>query len=288
MKFKNLDYFEEAPDEQRQTNSSSIGRVRSIVAGWDKSSAYITGTGIITWDFQPQQNLHTEDECVVIQQWVAVPRTSYLRPHGSQREPDETSRKTGKDVGEVMNWVVLEHYVVFVTDVGKLFAFPFRWDTDTGMIHDSIELTGLQSLSEDDTTPDVADVQGSFRTFAIFKRNGEVLISNQAYLFTVFQNTTAISPRPLEPPKKIPALQNSGVIQIAIGDYHYHALHSSGRITSYGTEPRCSGALGLGGWQEQILFGWPADDAPEMMEALLRGLWVDRFNLERFESQFYF
>jgi len=44
----------------------------------------------------------------------------------------------------------------------------------------------------------------------------------------------------------IPALQHTGVISIAFGDWHYHALHSDGSISSYGTEPNSCGALGLG------------------------------------------
>ncbi|KAI7638721.1 hypothetical protein KC319_g14735 [Hortaea werneckii] len=48
----------------------------------------------------------------------------------------------------------------------------------------------------------------------------------------------------------IPALQNNNVISLAFGDYHYHALHSTGAITSYGREPQACGALGLGGGQK--------------------------------------
>lgn len=46
---------------------------------------------------------------------------------------------------------------------------------------------------------------------------------------------------------RIPALQDKQVISLAFGDYHFHALHSSGGITSYGYEPQSCGALGLGG-----------------------------------------
>jgi SCF-associated factor 1 len=42
-------------------------------------------------------------------------------------------------------------------------------------------------------------------------------------------------------------MQNAGVMQIAFGDYHYHALHADGKISSYGVEPGSCGALGLGG-----------------------------------------
>jgi SCF-associated factor 1 len=46
--------------------------------------------------------------------------------------------------------------------------------------------------------------------------------------------------------KRIPALQHNNVISVAFGDYHYHALHSTGEITSYGAELQSCGALGLG------------------------------------------
>ena len=38
-----------------------------------------------------------------------------------------------------------------------------------------------------------------------------------------------------------------GLMHVAFGDYHFHALHSPGYITSYGNEPQACGALGLGG-----------------------------------------
>lgn len=285
MKFNNLDYSEEIPDQPPGSDTETLGRVRSVVAGWNKSSAYITGTGIITWDvppFQQQENQFMEDETIVLQEWVAVPRTSYIRPKGSQREPDEAARVMGQDVGEVTNWVVLEHAIVFITDIGKVFAAPFRWDQGTGIVHDSIELTELQSLSPTDSTPAVTDIQGSFRSFAVFKRNGEVLIANQDYLHVAFENATAMQPRDLPEPKKIPALQNSGVIQIAFGDYHYHALHSSGRITSYGSEPQCCGALGLGGWIQEGIQHRPIETHPLMIEGSLRGLWSEPRNPDRY------
>jgi SCF-associated factor 1 len=47
-------------------------------------------------------------------------------------------------------------------------------------------------------------------------------------------------------PINVPALQHSGVIALAFGDYHSHALHADGTITAYGVEPRRCGTLGLG------------------------------------------
>ncbi|KAH7057390.1 hypothetical protein B0J12DRAFT_568688, partial [Macrophomina phaseolina] len=62
--------------------------------------------------------------------------------------------------------------------------------------------------------------------------------------------------------KKIPALQNSGVVTIAYAGYHYHALHSSGTTISYVMEPRSCGVLGHG----------EAEDGHAEAESHLRGL----------------
>ena len=282
VKFHNMEYFEgDGSQIWPREHQESLGRVRNVVAGWNRFSAYITGSGIMIWDLPTQEHQENiELDTVIVQDWLAIPRTNYLRPSGSGREPDESARKMGEDVGEVTNWILLESHIVFCTDIGKVFAIPHHWELESGFIFDSIELRELQSLSETDSTPGAIDVQGSFRKFAVFKRNGEVLIVNDEYLSAACEQATRVR-ADLPPVVKIPALQNSGVIQLAFGDYHYHALHSDGSITSYGTEPQSSGALGLGGWVQDGFSRRPTDLSQEMMQGYLRGLHVDRFNLDR-------
>lgn len=284
VKFHNMDCFEgRVAHSKARDRHELLGRVRNVVAGWNRSSAYITGTGIVTWDLPTHE--HQEDielDTVIVQDWLTIPRTDYIRPYGAEREPNDTTRKLGEEVGEVANWILLERHIVFCTDIGKVFATPLHWERESGFIFDSIELHELQSLSEEDNTPGVTDVQGSFRKFAVFKRNGEVLIANDEYLSAACGQATGVRFDPQLPPVvKIPAVQNSGVIQLAFGDYHYHALHSDGSITSYGTEPQCSGALGLGGWVQEVFGPRPTGLSPEVMGGYLRGLHVDRFNLDR-------
>jgi SCF-associated factor 1 len=218
--------------------SEAEGSVRSVVAGWDKSSAYVRGSGIVVW--KTVQGLPAEQQdrdTVLISDWAVVPKSWYRRPRGSRREPDESTRMLGQEVGEITNYIVLEHYVVFVTDIHKIFAAR----TVSGAIDDIFELLNLQALSDTDDSPAAIDVQGSFRSFAVFKRDGAVITTDIDYL-------DALSRGQLAPPiTKIPALQNSGVTSMAFGDYHYHALHSDGSISSYGVEPSACGALGLGG-----------------------------------------
>jgi SCF-associated factor 1 len=221
------------------------GGVVSIVAGWDKSSAYIRGTGIVIWDIVQGPPSEEQDlDTVLVEHWVAIPKTDYQRPRGrSQREPDESTRLLGQEVGQVTNYIVLERFVVFVTDNYKVFAAK----TTSGIVEDMFQLLDLQAVSETDDSPAAMDVQGSFRSFAIFKRDGSVITSDTEYLEACSQHALGNHPDPLPTATKIPALQNSGVTSIAFGDYHFHALHSDGSISSYGVEPGGCGALGLGG-----------------------------------------
>lgn len=224
--------------------SAGSGKARSVVAGWNKSSAFLPGTGIVLWDIYSNTGDPAQD--MQVEEWVVVPRSNYRRPVSKLREPDEATRLIGEEVGEVINHIVLEHFVVFVTDLNKVFAARIHWTSESGVIHDSFELKELQSRSGEGSTPSATDVNGSFRTFAVFKGNGEVQITDQDYLAACAQEAFHhdISPRPAL--TVIPALQNTGVVQLAFGDYHYHALHSDGSISSYGREPGGTGALGLG------------------------------------------
>lgn len=219
------------------------GSVRKVVAGWDKSSAYVGGVGIVLWDVvrrSPQDEQDQLDTMLVMESAV-VPRTGYQRPKGNARDTDEATFTLGQEVGKVINYTVLEHCVVFVTDTKKAFAAEFTWNNGAGLISEPTELTALQGSSEGQAEPSVTDVQGSFRSFAVFKQGGEILIADQDYLHACIEGGN------LPRVKRIPALQHNGVISIAFGDYHYHALHSNGHITSYGRESQNCGALGLGG-----------------------------------------
>lgn len=256
-----------APGMEVYFNSLSAGsrKARSVVAGWNKSSAFLPGTGIVLWDIST--NTGDSAQPMRIDEWVVVPKSGYQRPVGKNREPDEATRLIGVEVGEVINHIVLEHFVVFITDLKKVFAARIHWTSQSGVIHDSFELKELQSQSREDPTPSVTDVNGSFRTFAVFKGNGEVQITDQEYLAACTRDGFDYDNSPRPALKFIPALQNTGVVQLAFGDYHYHALHLDGSISSYGREPGGSGALGLG---SGVDMGLPP--------GMLRGIKYDAFN----------
>ncbi|KAF2468902.1 uncharacterized protein BDR25DRAFT_304831 [Lindgomyces ingoldianus] len=237
VKFLNID-VKEVSSSERVPRGSLYGRVKKVVAGWSTSSGYIYGTGIVLWE--PVKRAQGEDEAdtMLVMDTVEVPKTGYQRVKGASRESDQ-DKALGQEVGMVLNYIILEQYVVFVTDIGRVFCGRLGENNKVD------EVMEVRALRNDSGTP--LDVQGSFRSFAIFK-NGEVLTSHQNYLEACW-NDRHNNPEgtSIEGFKRIPALQHNGVISIAFGDYHFLALHSSGKITSYGTELQSCGALGLGG-----------------------------------------
>jgi SCF-associated factor 1 len=253
VKFTNID-IKEMSLADKPNKQSAYGKVKQVVAGWSRSSAYIQGLGIIVWDPVERDDDEESTDTMLVMENAEVPNTGYQRIKETRAESEE-EKALGEDVGTVLNYIVLEHYVVFVTDVGKVFCGKFG---EKNKVDNILELRALRNETE---TP--LDVQGSFRRFAVFKNN-EVITSDQSYLDACW-NDQRNNPEQRDLPglHKIPALQNNDVISVAFGDYHYLALHSNGKITSYGTELQACGALGLGG---------EADN-----EGQARGIVYDRF-----------
>ena len=241
-----------------------------VVAGWAESSVYIPGKGIIFWpaiSTRGTQDVQDYDRNITES---LVPATGHRRHEGSTSKPSEAQGQgydleghlQEQDIGEVLAHVLLEGYVVFITHLCKVFAYSVQ-DPATAS-------SGGRPLSRAPAPPvlevpgyfveerELKDIQGSFRNFAVFTASGEVLAGNTDYLnllFTEAQERASRSTLMTEPytegllssrPLDVPALQHTGVIALAFGDYHSHALHADGTITAYGEEPKCCGALGLG------------------------------------------
>lgn len=225
--------------------------VTRLVAGWDKSSAYIIGTGIVYWEPVSTVLTRGEDQCPETDLFecddIVVQGTAYRR--SDLKEPAPFSES--ESVGEVLNHIVLEGFIVFITDINKAFASKIG---EQGMA----ELTTFTQSGRQ-----LQDIQGSFRRFGIFTAAGDVLIGDKD-LLEAFWRIKQHSEGPTDPlqPSVFPALQHNKVISLAFGDYHMHALHSDGRISSYGNEPQACGALGLGEYQGEGQF---------------RGIRMDRF-----------
>ncbi|KAF2272676.1 RCC1/BLIP-II [Westerdykella ornata] len=239
VKFLDVDLTEASSQQSSPANQPLFGRVKKVVAGWSRSSAYVYGIGIVVWDIVSRRPGENEADTVLVMQTAEMPRTGYQRPKGAAKESEE-QRALGAEVGVVLNYIILEHFVVFVTDIGRVFCGKFG---DHNQVPEVIELQALRNESDTPT-----DVQGSFRRFAVFK-NREVITANQDYLEACWRVRHEVHANNADIPglQKIPALQKGDVISVAFGDYHFLALHSNGRITSYGKELRHCGALGLSG-----------------------------------------
>ena len=237
VKFANVD-MKEMSLSATSNESSLYGKVKKVVAGWSRSSAYIHGIGIVVWDPVERDHDDGETDTMLVMENAEVPRTGYQRAKAGRGESAE-ARELGEEVGVVLNYIILEHYVVFVTDIGKVFCGKF------GAKNSVDNILELQALRTQPGTP--LDVQGSFRSFAVFKGK-EVITSDQGYLDACCADQRSNPEQAnIAGLHKIPALQNNDVISVAFGDYHYLALHSNGKITSYGMELQACGALGLGG-----------------------------------------
>jgi SCF-associated factor 1 len=207
------------------------GAVKKVVAGWNKSAALIESTGVVVWEPLHMDPDESEvGDAVLVLETAVVPLTANL-------EKGEAA------IGEVLNFTLLEDTILFNTSLGKAFVALITWNDQMQTVSHPVELPIPVHHA---ATPDasfVTDIQGSFRNFAVFTKSGAVLTSNQDQIMPLLQGQNA-PPRIF---KRIPALQNKQVISLAFGDYHFHALHAPGYITSYGNEPQGCGALGLGG-----------------------------------------
>lgn len=268
-----------------QGNVARAGYTRQVVAGWDRSSAYIVGKGIVVWhpsntaEMQGQSDQSSVDGMLVLEPWI-VPGTSFIQPSGHTHDVTEDS--TSKEIGEILTWIVLEAYLLFVTHTGALYGvlMPSTNDDITARAAQPQRLNlNIDLLDPASNNEHVIDIQGAFRNFAVFKRNGTVLVGSQDDVHNVLgaQNTAGHAPPPQAVPRmrKIPALQNSGVMAMAFGDWHSHALHFDGTISSYGKELQGCGSLGLGGRDAVELRGLaqhrPFSDASLPSECITRG-----------------
>lgn len=230
----------ETKEDGRQQGRSVV---KKVLAGWNKSAALVEGSGIVLWE--PLQFGGDENDVLdaaLVLETAAVPQTSYVAPQDGRREdPDD---QLAKDIGEVQSFIVLEDTVLFNTSLGKVFAALITWTEESQIVSNPVELHVPRRKDDPEDASFVTDTQGSFRNFAVFTRSGAVLTSDQDRLMPHVRGQSG-NVRPLF--RRIPALQNKQVISLAFGDYHFHALHSPGYITSYGYEPQNCGALGLGG-----------------------------------------
>jgi SCF-associated factor 1 len=228
-------------------------RVDYVCGGWGYSSAYVPSKGIVYWPPVENSQNDTMLDGVHVIEYVIPDTASRIEMVGDK-----------EDELKVLKHIVLEGWIVFLmgglTGVdAKVFACRI------GPEHQSPANPVFEVPGYNGEQRHLQDLQGSFRSFAVFTAAGEVLAGNTNYLnacaFSLRTdsiidddgNTTAsraevqtsadlLAGRPGD----IPILQQNGVIGVAFGDYHCLALHADGTITAHGRDPSGVGALGLG------------------------------------------
>ncbi|PGH17620.1 hypothetical protein AJ79_00981 [Helicocarpus griseus UAMH5409] len=226
-------------------NSSKPGTVTRVVAGWDYSSVYVAGTGIVYWkaiEYGPDIDSDEEDSTakygLMMISGSIVPGTSLCRDTSTRHAADD------HPIGEVRKHIVLAEHLVFITDTNKVFATSLRRG-------DVIELRSFSAPGRI-----LQDVQGAFHNFAVFTTSGEVLMGNTSLIKQTIlslssrNNIETLSLEPSTPP----SLQHTDVISISFGDWHFLALHANGKISSYGRDSQACGSLGLGGGRYGVPF----------------------------------
>ena len=238
-------------------------RIRLVLTehiGWDRSSMYVSNVGIIYWasvresdlvQGGQQEALQVHDAMLI--ESVTIPGTSYRQKKNERNVGDSLESR----IGQVTNHVVLSGYIVFTTDLNKIFCYRTTFPMPALDIPEPIELSTFYNVLPDHPFI-IRDIQGAFTRFAIFTESGNVITGTEDFL-NQFHNastsSTADSPLPLPAPDIIPSLQSKNIISLAFGDHHFHALHANGTITSYAQELQRCGALGLGNWDVAALRG---------------------------------
>lgn len=210
---------------------------------------YVISVGIIYWASVQdsdvvqggrQERLAVADTMLVDS--VTIPGTSYRRRRNNERVTDDSLEAR---IGQVTHHIVLENWIVFTTDLNKIFCYPTIFPMPAFNIPEPIELTTFSTVCPSETLQ-VRDLQGSFIRFAVFTTSGTVLTADKDLLNAFHDASDSHPVHPLPSPVLLHSPPTNPIISLAYGDHHYHALHSTGTITSYGLEPQRCGALGLG------------------------------------------
>ncbi|KAF8538139.1 regulator of chromosome condensation 1/beta-lactamase-inhibitor protein II [Trichophaea hybrida] len=233
-----------------------------VVAGWSASGALVEGSGIYLWFDDAQQVNEPSLMSGYDPQYVRMVDINgipYFSPYAwSSLLPQGKLYKEDP----VVDFTIGEGFVIIVTSSGKVYAVAF-----TDLLNDDVAVAPMELLkfSAPQGQPRVDRVEGRFRRFAVFNKNGLVHIMEADDLESARQvtlaaartqastldamKTDAISPRIIE------GLDKYNIVDVAFGDWHCLALTDTGKVLSWGTESQGCGSLGLGPREEAQKLG---------------------------------
>lgn len=200
------------------------GHIKSICAGWNLSSCFISGVGIIVWYSRDSVTKEDYEACNfrVRANYVVVP-----------------------DLKSIIDYITLQDCVIYIRHDGDIYRFHLNASALANSHEDANETIWNSPLKlfnswlsnynkENKAEASFTKLSGCYKSFAVFTNYENVLLGNL--------NSDDEVCEPVMPDQ----LQKRGIIQIAIGDYHYLALTDKGKLLSWGLESQQSGCLGLG------------------------------------------
>lgn len=194
--------------------------VKRVVAGWNASACYMKDVGLLYWSSRAQITKEKYDigDYVSEADYVIIPHLE-----------------------GVTEFELLSEHIIYIGRDGILYSHKLtsREDSD-----ERTPCTITQLLNFDIWLQDYNRTKGKearfskltacYRSFTIYTDDDQVLIGQQS---TNMADTM---------PELIPELQNRGITQIAMGDYHSLALTQSGDLLCWGLDLQNRGCLGIG------------------------------------------
>lgn len=196
------------------------GRVTRVFAGWNSSCCLVQGVGLVYW---------TTRECVTREDYEA----------GSNK--CDAIFRVVPNLEFVKDFIALSDCLLYITSDGELYSYSVNSRRESAEGAVDVEPVPLEGFNKWLTKHNAKNriesmfskLTGCYRSFTVFTDHELVLLGG----YGDWQNLK---------PQIIPELQDSGVIQVVTGDYHYLALTDCGDLLSWGLESQGRGCLGLG------------------------------------------
>ena len=185
---------------------------------------------------------------------VTIPGTAYSQ----KRDGRCVENSLRPNIGRVTSHIVLAEYIVFVTDLDKVFCYPTKFPMLAVPASEPIELTTFYTTSSTERFR-IRGLQGAFARFAVTTHDDRVMIASLDLLHVFERNSREAPDEPTQPLPCPVCITGRGTQSLTFGDHHWLALQTNGTIKAYGQEPRQCGALGLGNHITSKLRGLVAD-----------------------------
>lgn len=202
------------------SNISNSVKVTKISAGWNLSSCHFEKIGIAVWftrDSVSKENFEN-GSLTSKAKYIIIPGTV-----------------------DIVDFLACIDFVLYIDSKGKLNRFELNANnyasgnidasfTEELYYEDSFNNWIEENNRRRGTCASFTKLCGCYNKFAVLTNDGLVLLGAKES----------------ETPTVIPQLQDKGIIDVVMGDYHYLALTKGGDVLSWGVESGNCGCLGLG------------------------------------------